>query len=107
VSTATTTDDGVGRAGLLVMAAALEAGGWIRRDHIEAIHAAYDADRMAAKLWDLVLAGEVGVSWDEAAGEPRFRRPSDEEVDRRRGILADVAAGRMAPPWPDDEEPPP
>jgi hypothetical protein len=88
----------------LIMAAMIQAGDQdMDTDTLERIVAQYDTNVMMDATWKLVLSGEVGVSWDEQAGEARFYYLPPEEARRRGRILADIKADKMGPPWPEPE----
>src|SRR4051794_18364315 len=88
----------------LIMAAPLQAGGSMPAEELESIADEHGAHRLMVAAWGGVLAGRIGVTWDAAAGECRFHRVPAGEARRRGRIIADVAAGKSAPPWPGDGE---
>jgi hypothetical protein len=67
-------------------AALLEADG-ITEEGLDGIASAFRAHLLRDATWELVLAGRIGVSWDEAIQQPRFFHLDDAEVRRRRSAL--------------------
>jgi hypothetical protein len=102
MSIATPIDPELIPATTLVMAAMLQAGRrGVDREELEHIVAEYRAHERMAAVWRLVMAGRIGVSWDPEAREARFHHLPDDEAERQSQILADVLAGKLAPPWPE------